>query len=147
MLEKNIQNKIRLHASRQGVTLFRNHVGRAVMGKVVLRAKSFSELVSKIRSAAQFVNNRRYIVIESPRETTFGFTPGSSDLVGYIPHYLQGKTAVPVFIETKKPGKKPTPDQRGFLDAVRRAGCIAGVATSDDDFDEIIRRGVVNDGE
>ncbi len=57
--------------------------------------------------------------------------PGGSDLLGY------DKTGRFLALEFKQPGKRATPEQQAFIDAVRRAGGIAAVVTSPDELENI----------
>jgi hypothetical protein len=109
MGESALLREIRLEAPKLGVTLFRNNVGMLT---------------------DQYGNKVRY-----------GLSVGSADLIGWMQQpWYDGTGAMAVFvaIECKAPGKKPTPQQLAFLDAVRTAGGIAGVAYSLDDFRRII---------
>jgi hypothetical protein len=67
------------------------------------------------------------------RWVQFGLTKGSSDLIGW--HKKTGKF---VAIEVKRPGQELRKDQKNFIDQVRKAGGIAGVARSPDDLAEIL---------
>lgn len=51
--------------------------------------------------------------------------PGESDIMGH--RISDGKA---FYIEVKLPGEKPRQDQQNFLDAMQRAGAIAGCAHS-----------------
>ncbi|MDR0449933.1 MAG: VRR-NUC domain-containing protein [Treponema sp.] len=53
----------------------------------------------------------------------YGF-PGSSDIAGVCP---DGRA---LYVECKKPGKKPSPRQREFLDRVNGLGAVGIVADS-----------------
>lgn len=68
------------------------------------------------------------------RYIKFGFT-GCADVIGQMKAHLGGALLA---IETKSPGKYPTPEQRNFLRAVREAGGCAGVARSVDDAKKVI---------
>lgn len=61
------------------------------------------------------------------RRATFGtgLGIGTPDLFCIVPP--MGRV---LFIEVKRPGRKPTLEQRQFIAAVRRKGAVAGVATS-----------------
>ena len=113
MKESNIQANIRLALSKAGATIFRNQVGQYTTddGRVI-----------------------RYGVCN----------PGGSDLVGWKPvvvdESMVGRTiAAFVAIEVKRPGGKVSESQQRFLDAVARAGGIAGVARSPADALKIIK--------
>ncbi len=66
----------------------------------------------------------------------YGLCEGSSDLIGIAP---DGRM---IAMEVKRPGKKPTPAQCMFIDAVRRKGGIAGVATSAAEALHILNGGI-----
>lgn len=119
MSEKTIQTQIMLVASRTGATVFRNNTGNGVLGQVVKQ------------SGGEFhiLNGRR---------VQFGLCVGSSDLIGWrsmvITPEMVGRTiAVFLALEVKTPTGKPTPEQENFIQAVRRAGGLAGVVRSTDE--------------
>lgn len=65
----------------------------------------------------------------------YGLCVGSSDLIGWrsvrITPGMVGKTiAAFVAIEVKTPTGRTTPEQSNFIQAVRKAGGMAGIATS-----------------
>jgi len=104
MLESQIQTQLlnRL-GSQQHIRLFRNSVGVASIGN-------------------------------PPRKLRFGLHPGSSDLIGWksliiTPDMVGRRIAVFLSIEVKRPGQKPKPHQKAWLDAVNHHGGIAIVAT------------------
>lgn len=70
----------------------------------------------------------------------FGLAPGSPDLVGWAT--VDGK-AIFVGIEIKLPGEKPRADQQHFIDMIRAAGGIAGVATSVEEALALLRQPVI----
>ena len=105
MTEHEIQQRIRLACAGPGCStrLWRNNVGR------LLDAQG--------------------------RPVTFGLCPGSADLIGYVPLTITPsmvgmQIAVFTGVEVKRPGCRPTTQQSQWLEAVRAAGGIAGVATS-----------------
>ena len=67
------------------------------------------------------------------RTISTGVPVGFPDLFGF--RRSDGRA---VFIEVKMPGKKPTEKQAAFLDAVRAAGALAGIARSVQDAIEIV---------
>lgn len=103
--EQLVQNRIRLDLGRGPVRLFRNNTGA--------------------------------LKDEAGRLVRFGLAPGSSDLIGWrtveITEDMVG-TSLAVFtaIEVKDRGR-PTPQQLAFLEAVKAAGGIGGVARSTDE--------------
>ena len=50
--------------------------------------------------------------------------PGEADISGHRPD------GIAYYLEVKQPGEHPRQDQQRFLDAMKRSGAIAGVATS-----------------
>jgi hypothetical protein len=80
-----------------------------------------------------FRNNSGSLQDKNGRWVRFGLCKGSADLIGW--HNGTGKF---VAIEVKRPGQKPHKEQTLFLDAVRKAGGIAGVAYSPDDLKIIL---------
>ena len=80
-------------------------------------------------------NNCGQAVTENGYVIRFGLgNPGGADLIGWT------STGKFLAIEVKRPGKSPTVEQRNFLDAVTKAGGVAGVARSVEDAMEIISR-------
>lgn len=120
MQESNVMKSIMLCASKVGARLFRNNVG-------VLQDK--------------FGNYVRY-----------GLAQGSSDLIGWTqieitPEMVGKKVAVFTAIETKKSNFKikNTPEhQINFIEVVKKSGGIAGVACSDDDYKNILNKGLTS---
>ena len=59
---------------------------------------------------------------------------GESDIMG---HRISDGRAI--YIEVKLPGEYPRPDQKKFLEAMRKTGAIAGCAHSIEEALEIVR--------
>lgn len=115
MLESDIQSKIRLHISaRRLAVLFRANVGEAWTG---------SEIQHNLDGS---------ITIYNPRRFKTGLPPGFSDLFGVA---AGGRAA---FIEVKTGTRRPTPEQKKFLQRMAEAGALAGVARSPDEAESII---------
>lgn len=82
------------------------------------------------------------------RDGTFfraGLCRGSSDFVGLhtvtITPSMVGRTVGVFFaLELKKPGELPEDHQQEWLDEIRDAGAIAGVATSVEDAEAVLAR-------
>lgn len=91
MKETNIQQLVRLEASKLGAIVWRNNTGG--------------------------------LYDKQGRWVSFGLCKGSADLVGIF----NGRF---VAIEVKTPKGRLKPEQRKFLDIVRKEGGIAGVARS-----------------
>jgi len=73
----------------------------------------------------------------------YGLCVGSSDLIGWhsvtITPDMVGQTIARFLaIETKMPGKRMTPEQQNFIEAVKRSGGIAGVAFSVEDACQLL---------
>jgi len=78
------------------------------------------------------------------RPVQFGLARGSADLIGWrtvtiTPDMVGARLAVFTSIEVKTPSGRLTPAQSAWLDTVRGAGGIAGVARSVRDAEEILR--------
>jgi hypothetical protein len=111
MSEQGIQQRIRLACSRGRVRLWRNNTGR-------LR------------------DERGQLV-------TFGLCPGSADLIGYrsvtvTPDMVGETLAVFAAVEVKAERGRPTPEQSAFIEHIRAAGGLAGVARSVEDAEQIL---------
>lgn len=63
--------------------------------------------------------------------------PGGSDLIGW--RTLPSGIAQFLAIECKIPGKKPTPEQHNFIDAVNKAGGLAAFVTSPEELENILK--------
>lgn len=110
MRESAIQNAI-LMLGRGAVRLFRNQVG--------------------------------HYELKDGRHLSSGLCKGSADLIGWrsvtiTPDMVGQRYAVFCAVEVKRPGEKPTPEQRAFLAAVQDAGGLAGVATSVEEAQQIL---------
>lgn len=120
MNEAQLQAEIMLRVgSLHGVRLFRNSVGEGWVGRTI-----------------RHDGNR--LLLENPRRVTFGWCPGSSDLLGYrsrevTPDMVGQTVAQLVAIEVKGPRGRPTIEQTRFLEVVRRHGAAAGLARSVDE--------------
>ncbi|GCE85139.1 VRR-NUC domain-containing protein [Komagataeibacter diospyri] len=120
MNEAQIQAEIMLRVgSLHGVRLFRNSVGEGWVGRTIRHEGS-------------------RLLLEHPRRVTFGWCPGSSDLLGYrsreiTPDMVGQTVAQLVAIEVKGPRGRATMEQARFIEVVRRHGATAGVARSVDE--------------
>jgi hypothetical protein len=116
MKEHPIQQRILLACGRGLTRLFRQNVGKGWIGDAI-RLKNGDVL---IRDARPFIAG----------------VPGMADLGGWktvtVTADMVGRQlAVYVAIEVKQPGGRARPEQQVFLDAVRSAGGLAGVARSE----------------
>lgn len=114
--ETKLQRLIMLALSEAGCTIWRNETSGAWMGKQIHKAGD-------------------QVTLTNARMMTFGLCVGSSDLVGIAP---DGRFLA---VEVKTPKGRPTKEQLRFIEAVRNAGGIAGIARSVDEALDLIRRG------
>jgi hypothetical protein len=133
--EHEIQNRIRAAISPYG-KYFRVNSGTGWT----------SNDLRRITVAGRYELQPGDVVLKNARPFTTGVPAGYSDVSGATtitvhPSLVGEKIAVATFIECKVPGKNPTPDQRNFLSAMREAGAIAGVASSEADAINIILGG------
>jgi len=112
MSERDIQNQILLALSKAGCMVFRNNVGTGWQG-----------LINKTRTGM--------IIIDEPRPLHAGLCVGSSDIIGIC----RGRFLA---VEVKTKTGRVTKEQQAFIDAVKKAGGIAGVCRSVDDALELI---------
>lgn len=115
MLESEVQKLIQLAASKSGAVTFRNNVGQGWIGQV-----------RRLSDGS--------IHILNPRPLEAGLCKGSSDLIGWksvqiTPDMVGKRVAIFTAVEVKA-GARPTPEQLQFIDQVRKAGGIAGIARS-----------------
>lgn len=114
MRESDIQSLIMLALSKVGCLVWRNNVGTGWVGQ------------------AQRTTTGR-MIIDNPRPLHAGLCVGSSDIIGIAP---DGRFLA---IEVKTLTGKVTQEQQRFIDAVNRAGGIAGVCRSVEDARSLIR--------
>lgn len=89
-------------------------------------------------------NNVGRLLDAHGRPVTFGLCPGSADLIGYVPvtitpEMVGMRLAVFAGVEVKKPGGRATPQQLQWLESVRTAGGMAGIATSVEEAQSLLR--------
>ena len=77
-------------------------------------------------------NNTGKLEDKKGRWVTFGFV-GSGDLIGF--RNSDGKF---ISLEVKVPGKKASPEQVRFINAVLKAGGIAGVVYGPEDVEKLL---------
>ena len=108
MNETSLMHHIQLALSEHGCIVFRNNVVQAWVGELVNRTATHATL-------------------RNPRPLHAGLAVGSSDLIGITPsgHFLA--------VEVKTPTGRIRPEQQKFVDAVNRAGGVAGIVRSVDD--------------
>ena len=83
-----------------------------------------------------------HLVIKNPRPFRAGFK-GLSDLTGYktitiTPDMVGQKIAVFAAVEVKAARGRPTKEQTAFLNRVREAGGLAGIAKSAEEAERIL---------
>ena len=85
-------------------------------------------------------NNVGVLEDERGNRIRYGLAVGSADLIGWktVTTTSFNRRAVFLAIECKSKGKHPTARQIAFVDAVKAAGGIAGIAYSVQDFRRII---------
>lgn len=119
MTEQEIQARAFLDVgSHPAVRIFRNNTGTAWQGDATKRGRT--------------------VILDNARPVSFGLCVGSSDGIGWRsvligPEHIGRTLAVFAALEFKTATGRPTPDQTRFLDAVARAGGLAGVARSSAD--------------
>lgn len=111
--ETAIQNRILIALSGSGCTVWRVETAGVWMGR-------------KIHSDGSTVT------LANARMMQSGLCRGGSDIIGISP---DGRFLA---IEVKTPKGRPTKEQLRFIEAVRRAGGIAGIARSVDDALELL---------
>lgn len=114
--ETRIQNLILVALSEAGCTVWRNETARAWVGKQIHRSGD-------------------QVTLTNARMIAFGLCVGSSDIIGIAP---DGRFLA---VEVKTPKGRPTKEQLRFIEAVRNAGGIAGIARSPQEALDLIRHG------
>lgn len=99
--------------------------------------------VGELPNVRLFRNNTGKLQDATGRWVEFGLCVGSSDLIGWTtreitPDMVGQKVAVFTAIEVKTASGDTRPAQVNFIDRVREAGGIAGIARSPEDAREII---------
>lgn len=120
MLERDIMRLIWVALSKNGVTLFRNNVALAWVGRLISRDARTGR-----------------VVLDASRPLHAGLCDGSSDLVGFksviiTPEMVGRKIAVFVAVETKAKRGRVSGTQENFLSVVKTAGGIGIVANSEE---------------
>jgi hypothetical protein len=124
MAEHSIQNAIR-NALAGKALIFRANVGSAWTGETITKLPTGDMLIKK------------------PRPFNTGLPPGFSDLFGLVqvkitPDMVGQTVGMFYALEVKQPGKKPSPLQRNFLQAVNDNGGIAGRVTSPEEALQLV---------
>lgn len=105
--------------------LFRNTVGAAFVGPHVWTGTGS-------------------LIIHRPTRVTFGFGPGTSDIIGWRSRVITDedvgkRVAVFVAFEVKTKTGRPTAGQKAFIEVVQEAGGIAGIVRSVDEAEEMLK--------
>lgn len=111
--ETAIQRRIMLALSEAGCTIWRNETGGAWVGKVIHQAGD-------------------QVTLTGSRMIRFGLAVGSSDIVGIAP---DGRFLA---VEVKTKTGRASKQQMAFIEAVSKAGGIAGIARSPQEALELI---------
>lgn len=125
MKELNLQKLICL-AMPANARIFRNNVGVGWIG-------------------TRIVTDRPGIVsLRDARPLHAGLCEGSSDLIGYTtinitPDMVGRQVAIFTAVEVKTQTGRATPAQLNFIEQVRRAGGIAGIARTPDEARNLIQ--------
>lgn len=106
--ETKIQHQIQLALSDAGCLVWRNETSGAWLGKVIHKSGN-------------------QVTLTDAHIMTFGLCIGSSDLIGVTP---DGRFLA---VEVKTSKGRTTIQQTNFIDAVRNAGGVAGIARSPDE--------------
>ena len=106
--------------------VFRNNVGTGWVGKV-----------------SSTNDGGKYIADARPLHS--GLCTGSSDLIGWTtkeitPDMVGTKVAIFTAIEVKTPNGKASPEQLNFINQVQKSGGIAGIARSENDAVELVKK-------
>lgn len=129
MSERRIQSEIMLALADHGMTAWRNNVGTGWAGS---RA-------TQIKTAGAVKVEPGDVVVRNARPLHAGLCKGSSDLVGLrsvivTPEMVGETLAQFVALEVKRPGAKPTQEQRRFLEFVGNAGGLARIVRRAEDL-------------
>lgn len=134
MIENNLQKLVMLGISQlRTSTIFRNNVGMAWIGRS--RRIQKTEVV-QLRPGD--------IVIQDGRPLHAGLCEGSSDLIGWTertitPDMVGKKVAIFTAVEVKTPNGRASAEQLNFIERIRQAGGISGIARSPQEAQDLIR--------
>lgn len=141
MNESNVLKTIMLKVSKMGVSIFRNNVGTGFVGRSQKIIKPVTVLINGIPVSLKPGD----IVIQEPRMLNAGLHKGSSDLIGWksikiTPEMVGKNIAVFTSIEGKKHNGRISPEQTLWIQVIRNAGGIAGVARSENEAENLIEK-------
>lgn len=126
MREAPVQQRILLACSRGLTRLFRVNTGVAWQGK---------GKAEPVRRPTQVMCYPGDVVLRQAQPLKMGLCTGGSDLIGWT---VRDGVAVFTAIEVKGEGGRATPEQLNFIEQVRAAGGLAGVARSEDEARAIL---------
>lgn len=128
MAEVDLMRHLQKLASSLGARLFRQNTGQAWVGKVE-------------RGPRTVRLNAGDVVIRNARPFHAGFT-GMSDLGGWVPVEITpdmvGLTIARYAQVEVKENARPTKEQIAWINAVNKAGGVAGIARNDEDLHNIL---------
>lgn len=128
MAEIDLMRRLQKLASSLGARLFRQNTGQAWVGKVE-------------RGPRTVRLNAGDVVIRNARPFHAGFT-GMSDLGGWVPVEITpdmvGSTIARYAQVEVKENARPTKEQIAWINAVNKAGGVAGIARNDEDLHNIL---------
>lgn len=132
MSEADLMRRLQIAASRLGARLFRQNTGMAWVGKV-----------TKIERPGIYPVRKGDVVIRNARPFHAGVT-GMSDLGGWMPVEITADmvgSTVALYAQVEvKENARATKEQVAWIDAVKKAGGMAGIARSEGDLTDILRR-------
>lgn len=112
MREADLMRAIMIAVSEHGCTVWRNNTGTAYQGRTIHKSDG-------------------QVTLADSRPITFGLCVGSADIIGI--RHSDGRF---IAIEVKTGKGRATPEQQRFIEHVRKAGGLAGIART---IDEAIR--------
>lgn len=129
--ESTIQREIMLAASEEGMTLWRNNVGKGWIAPPPRTQRASRRTTVTLEPGD--------VVLRQPNWVEWGLCVGSSDLIGLkpvvvMPHDVGQVIAQFVAVECKTATGKATDKQKHFLDFIIRKGGNARIARSADDI-------------
>ena len=133
MIEQNLQKLIMLGVSQLRITtIFRNNVGMGWIGK--------SRRISTPTTLKLMPGD---VVIQNGRPLHAGLCEGSSDLIGWTQRTITAdmvgkKIAVFTAVEVKTESGRASAPQLNFIQRLREAGGIAGIARSPEEARNLI---------
>ncbi len=134
--ETSLMRELQIEASRLGARLFRQNTGMAWVGKVRRIARTMTVRV-----------NTGDVVISGARPFHAGIA-GMSDLGGWVPVVITPEmvgSTVAVYAQVEiKDGGRATAEQLRWIEAVGKAGGLAGVARNAADLRSILTSKVVS---